>query len=238
MKSFIRLVAIGCCLLSALFGDVEESVLTAMDGVYSRQFEKKVNKQQKEAMQYAAACQDTKLRVMTYNMLYNAPEAETMLPAQHRWECRKSRLLHYLQFADVDIIGSQELQKDQVQDVMDILGSHYGCYGQITRVNEGRSDVNAIFYRKNRVDLIDSVTILYEDDHYENAFTYCRFKDKVLEKTFVTINTKLTWGDVDVFTHGIDTAKVDGEYPSDHFPVVADLFFKAYDPILLRDGIL
>jgi endonuclease/exonuclease/phosphatase family metal-dependent hydrolase len=31
---------------------------------------------------------------------------------------------------------------------------------------------------------------------------------------------------VEVFTHGIDTAKVNGEFPSDHFPVIADINFK------------
>ena len=31
---------------------------------------------------------------------------------------------------------------------------------------------------------------------------------------------------VEVFTHGIDTAKVNGEFPSDHFPVIADIAFK------------
>ena len=30
-------------------------------------------------------------------------------------------------------------------------------------------------------------------------------------------------GQVEVLTHGIDVAKVDGQYPSDHFPVVCDL---------------
>ena len=30
---------------------------------------------------------------------------------------------------------------------------------------------------------------------------------------------------VNVFTHGIDTAKVNGEFPSDHFPVIADAGF-------------
>ena len=31
---------------------------------------------------------------------------------------------------------------------------------------------------------------------------------------------------IEVFTHGIDTAKVNGEYPSDHFPAIADLIIK------------
>ncbi len=29
---------------------------------------------------------------------------------------------------------------------------------------------------------------------------------------------------IEVATHGIDTAQVDGEFPSDHFPVLVDLY--------------
>lgn len=31
---------------------------------------------------------------------------------------------------------------------------------------------------------------------------------------------------VDVLTHGIDPARVNGQFPSDHFPVIADVFLK------------
>lgn len=56
------------------FGNIEESILPLMDTIYHQDFEKKVNKKQKEFMQYAVQKQNQKLRIMTYNMLYNAKE--------------------------------------------------------------------------------------------------------------------------------------------------------------------
>lgn len=312
------------------FAIVEESILPAMDTIYNQDFENKVNKNQQELMKYATGKQQQKLRLMTYNMLYNAKDAEDKLPKKHRWNSRRARLLDYLSYAKADIIGSQELQEDQVQEVMSAIGAIYGCYGEKTRQNEGRSDTNAIFFNKNRLDLLEARTIPYKDEKGENAFTYCYFRDKFLDKKFIVLNTKLTWGcpnrrlseavqlnqfsslfsseepiiilgdfnlypcmlhkrnifldgeyveqalvgknlkdaknksifghfgplcsitnskdnlepfigpqltgflldhilindQVDVLTHGIDTAKVNGEFPSDHFPVIADISFK------------
>lgn len=309
---------------------VEESVLPSMENIYLQDFGGKINRDQKALMQKAIQNKSQKLRLMTYNMLYNAPEAEDKLPIKHRWEDRKPRLLEYLLYATADVIGSQELQEDQVQEVMSFLGNTYGYYGEITRENEGRTDINAIFYNKIRLELIDSKTIPYIDGHCQNAFTYCRFKDRSTNKEFVVLNTKLSWGnpdrrlaeavqlndysshfssndpvvvlgdfnlypfilhksniffdgdyvervlagknlkdaksisafghfgplcsitnsrdtlepfigaqligfvldhilvneEVEVLAHGIDTAKVAGEFPSDHFPVIAEVSFR------------
>ncbi len=329
MRHFcIALVLAGISL--PLSGSVNESILPLIDAAYSQDFGKKVNELQRESIRRASENQDSKLRVMTYNMLYNVREAEDKLPPRLRWDYRKPRLQEYLSVAKADIIGSQELQKDQVQDVMSLLGPGYGYYGMKTRENEGRSDVNAIFYNKERLELLDSKTIPYRDDHYENAFTFCCFRDKIQDKKFLVLNTKLTWGDaerrlaeatqlndfsrqlsfeqpiivlgdfntfpflqhdrnifldgdhiervlagknlkdakneatfghfgplcsitnsketlapfvgpelpgfildhiyvndrIEVFIHGIDIARVDGEFPSDHFPVIAELFFR------------
>lgn len=309
---------------------VEESILPSMDNVYTQDFGKKINKKQKELMQQAVQKQQQKLRIMTYNMLYNAEDAEDKLLPKHRWDSRKPRLLEYLSYVKADIIGSQELQEDQIQEIMSALGTTYASYGEKTRRNEGRTDINAIFFNKNRIELIEAKTIPYKDDQCENAFTYCYFKDKLTDKKFVVLNTKLSWsspdrrlaeavqlnefsnllpaqepilvlgdfntypfilhkrniffdGDyieqvlagknlkdakiksafghfgplcsitnskenlapftgpqlvgfvldhilvndqVEVFTPGIDTTKVNGEFPSDHFPVIADVAFK------------
>jgi endonuclease/exonuclease/phosphatase family metal-dependent hydrolase len=301
-----------------------------MDQVYGQDFGKKVNLKQKESIQNVIQHQNQKLRVMTYNMLYNKKSAEALLPEKHQWNARKPRLLEYLFFAMADIIGSQELQEDQIQEVMSALENNYAYYGIKTRLNEGRSDTNAIFFNPKRLELIESKTISYENRVGDNAFTYCRFKDKVTNKSFYVMNTKLTWGNterrlaeasqltefanslpsdepilvigdfnlfpftehknnlffdgifiekvlteynledarnksifgyfgplcsitnskknlapfvgpeligfildhilvndrVEVFSHGIDVARVNGEFPSDHFPVIADVFFK------------
>lgn len=267
----------------------------------------------------------TKLRIMSYNMLYNMRLAEEKLPQIHQWESRKPRLLEYLAFACADIIGSQELQEDQLEELMNVLGENYAFYGAKTRENEGRSDINAIFYNHNRFELIDAVTIPYSDPHKQNGFTFCYFKDILLDINFFVINSKLSWGwsleainrryaeasqlsefasqlpenepilllgdfniipyvdkssidevltkhnlkdaknctnlqhfgpecsitnsryfftpftgpelegfildhiyindKVKVIAHGIDIARVNGEFPSDHFPVIADIYF-------------
>lgn len=325
---FIAIALIGISFQAA--AAVEESILPAMDIVYNQDFGQKVNIRQKELMQQAIQKKAQKLRVMTYNMLYNAQDAEEKLPLKYKWDSRKPRLLEYLSYSKADIIGSQELQEDQVREVMSILGADYAYYGEKTRQNEDRTDTNAIFFNKHRIELIESKTIPYRDDKSQNAFTYCSFKDKLSNKKFVVLNTKLSWsspdrrlveaiqlneysalfsaevpvivlgdfniypfilhkrniffdGDyikqvlagknlkdaklksvfghfgpmcsitnskntlepfigpeltgfvldhifvndqVEVFTHGIDTAKVNGEYPSDHFPVIADIIFK------------
>lgn len=325
----MRLCLFACFLpLVSLFAAVEESILPAMEAIYREDFGHKINKHQREQMLYVRDNQPYKLRFMTYNMLYNAQDAEDKLPPKHRWDKRKGRLQEYLAFAKADIIGSQELQDDQVPEVLALLGPHYGCYGEKTRVNEGRSDTNAIYYNKERVELMETKTVPFKDERCQNAFTYCLFKDKVNGTHFAVLNTKLSWGSPDrrlaeaeqmnhfgeqikdplillgdfnlypctlhkrnifldgeyveralagnnlqdaknlsifgffgplcsitnskqtlepfigpeltgfildhilvnrqvlVCTLGIDSAKVDGEYPSDHFPVIADLLIK------------
>lgn len=290
-----------------LFGGVENSVIPLMDSIYE---------------QYVHNRND-KLRVMTFNMLYNVKNAEDKLPFKHRWGQRKSRLFEYLAFARVDIISSQELQEDQVQEVVMALGPHYSHYGLKTRENENRTDTNAIFFNTDRLELLEGKTLFYEEVG-GNGFTYAYFKDKDLNKKFVVLNTKLSWGigwqamkkraseatylsqfvaflpphepillmgdfntlyfldgkslvkiltqnclndseissifghfgpycsinnsvfltpfvgpvlkgfildrifvndQISVVAHAIDTAKVDGEYPSDHFPVIVDIVF-------------
>lgn len=319
------------CVSVQSYALVEESIIPSMDTVYKHDFGTKINKKQKELMQYAVQKQQEKIRLMTYNMLYNAQDAEDKLLPKHRWNVRKPRLLEYLSYAKADIIGSQELQEDQVKEIMKVLGNTYGCYGEKTRQNEGRNDTNAIFFNKSRIELIESKTIPYQDDQCENSFTYCCFKDKLTDAKFIVLNTKLSWGSpdrrlaeavqlnefssflptelpivvlgdfniypfilhkrniffdgdyiervlegknliiakvksafghfgpfcsitnsketlepfigpelvgfvldhivvndqVNVFTYGIDTAKVNGEFPSDHFPIIADVVFNS-----------
>lgn len=297
-----------------LFGAVENSVIPLMDSLYHNQ---------QASMQSVVQNRNDILRVMTFNMLYNVKNAEDKLPLKHRWGQRKFRLFQYLEFSKADIISSQELQEDQVKDVVGALGPHYGHYGLKTRENENRTDTNAIFFNTDRLELLEGITLFYEEVG-GNGFTYAYFKDKYLNKNVVVLNTKLSWGigwqamkkraseatqlsqfvaflplqepillmgdfntlyfldgkslvkiltqnclndseilsifghfgpycsinnsvfltpfvgpdlkgfildrifvnkQISVVTHAIDTAKVDGEFPSDHFPVIVDIFF-------------
>jgi len=180
-----------------LVGTVENSILPMVDNVYGQDFEKRMNTKQKEAIHRASEHHSGRLRVMTYNMLYNAKDAEEKLPTKHRWEKRKPRLKEYLLYAQADLIGSQELQEDQVPEVMEFLAPNYDWYGVKTRENEGRSDINAIFFKKDRFELVEAQTIPYPHEKYNNAFTLCYLKDKRSNQKIAVINTKLTFGDPD-----------------------------------------
>ena len=196
MSRFIP--AIVCFLFSVpLFAAVDDSILPFMDGVYTLNVSKKLNSKQREMIESGAQRQSQKLRVMSYNMLYNAKEAEDKLPLKHRWDCRKLRMSQYVAYAKADIIGAQELQDDQVREVAKFLGAGYSWYGKKTRENEGRTDTNAIFFNTNRLELLDSQTVAYSDPQGQNAFTHCRFRDKVTNKHFSVLNTKLTWADTE-----------------------------------------
>lgn len=318
-KYFVLFIAISF----QLFSEVQNSHIPLMDSLYSQNF-RIYNNSQDACTQYALQHQNEKLRIMTFNMLYNAQDAEDKLPIQHRWSHRKSRLFEYLNYANADIIGSQELQEDQVAEVINALGPTYSYYGLKTREIDGRSDTNAVFFNACRFELVKAETIFYEPKG--NGFTCCYFKDKLLDKNLIVINTKLSWGitgkamekrsseaiklsefikplsdhdailllgdfntiyfldgksivktltennlmdseNVSIFrhfgpycsinnsrifftpftgpelngfildrifvndyfyvlAHAIDIAKVNGEYPSDHFPVIADVFFR------------
>lgn len=341
----LRLIFAFTAVYTPLFSTIDDSVLPLMNKLLDQHFDRGEKERDRAKIELADQQRMNILRVMTYNMLYNIDEAEEKLPTHHRWQYRLPRVIEYLRYAEPDIIGSQELQEDQLQEVIDFLGANYEHYGEKTRENEGRSDVNAIFFKKSRLDLLEAKTIPFEDKECQNGFTFCLFRDKIRKNEFVVVNTKLTWGSgerrlaeaeqlnrfsnelpdtqpllvlgdfntypsgnllyyystyikplfsrsahkfsfngkevekalkgsnlkdarelsssghlgplcsitnsritvepfvgpkligfildhifinehVEVLTHGIDTAKVNGEYPSDHFPVVADIIMK------------
>jgi mRNA deadenylase 3'-5' endonuclease subunit Ccr4 len=87
-----------------LYGTVEQSIAPFIDTIYSNDY-RIININQKEWLQCAAQNQHKKVRVMTFNMLYNEMIAEAKLPLKHQWPFRKTRLLEYLDYINADIIG-------------------------------------------------------------------------------------------------------------------------------------
>ncbi len=189
MKIFILLALFPYCLFAAITG----STLPALEAVYQKSFTGRVSPEQEQAMKEAVSEVGRAIRVMSYNMLYNAPEAEKELEPVNRWENRRGRLESYLRFANADLIGSQELQEDQLKEVARFLESDYSYYGEKTREGENRSDINAIFYRKSRFELLEGRTIPYPGKALSNGFTYCRLRDRTGGQELAMINTKLTF---------------------------------------------
>ncbi|MFZ0565840.1 MAG: endonuclease/exonuclease/phosphatase family protein [Chlamydiales bacterium] len=198
-----KILLLFCFFTFSLFGEVNDSIIPLMDQMCIKDLIGKVNDQQRRAIEDIFKSNDETLRIMSFNMLFNYPAIESRLDPENRWELRKSRLIEYLRWADADIIGSQELLKGQIDEVMSVIGNTYCYYGNIESEEEKEEkEITAIFYRKNRLKLLEGKTYYYSNipcevsqNHYsrKNSVTFCRFQDLRNGKQLAICNTHLTF---------------------------------------------
>lgn len=202
-KRFV-LVILGCAL--SVFGEVENSILPLMNQISLHDLNGKINNLQKEELHKALLQKDLSLRVMSFNMLFNVPWSEKELDRENRWMLRKFRLVEYLLWAKPDIIGSQELQKNQLDTLMRALKNDYGYYGIGIEDGKEKGDITAIFYRKERFELIEGRTYYFSETPCvvsstpfgtKNTFTVCVFHDLLTHHLFQVVNTHLAFGNIE-----------------------------------------
>ena len=337
MKIKMTLLALTLSFIS-LFGSIQKSIIPSMDQLIITELAGKINEEQTDELceAFLPLC-DLRLRVMSFNMLLNWNESH--LKQIDRWESRKGRVIDYIQWSHPDVIGSQELQADQLDDLLCALDNEYDYYGIGVADGVKEGDIPAIFYRADRLELIEGKTFYFSETPEEmsespfgskNTFTFCHFRDRKSGHEFVALNTHLAFGNIErryyeacklrdflltneshlpllitgdfntfsfrqeldlpfydgdrivriiedghltdssrvslfghfgpisstnfssekkrpfcsegepgiildhifvskgiqVLAHGIDPAKVDGHYPSDHFPVIVDIIFE------------
>ncbi|MBT3393582.1 MAG: hypothetical protein HN411_00535 [Waddliaceae bacterium] len=147
---------------------------------------------------------DEKLRVITYNMLFNI--CEDTLDKAHHWKKRYHRVAKIVDVINPDIIGSQEIFQGQADDLMALIGDTYAFYGRDSHdgLNEGM--VNGVFYKKSRYDLLEGKVIFISKtpdipsrDPYDQMqfLTVCKFRDIKTKKILVIINTHLAFYSTD-----------------------------------------
>lgn len=131
-------------------GSVVDSVAAQMDRLESGEglHPEKYSGCQWQEIQRALAARKDRIRVMSYNMLFNLHEEQ--LEPQHHWQRRLPRIIALIQTNAPDIIGSQELQADQLQDVLENLGETYAFFGRGTVDGQTSGEINGVFYRKER----------------------------------------------------------------------------------------
>ena len=89
------------------------------------------------------------LRVMTCNI-----RTSTADDGDDHWSRRRDFCLDVIRAQDADLIGCQEVQRDQFDDLRAGLPM-YAAYGMVDEAHTV-SPVNAIFYRRERFDLLSS----------------------------------------------------------------------------------
>src|SRR5205823_4154336 len=88
---------------------------------------------------------ENRIRLVTYNMLYNIQDQ--YLDEQDRWPYRFPRLITLIQWLQPDILCSQELHEDQLQIVLTAMHEIYTFYG---KENKESGEIDGIFIRKSR----------------------------------------------------------------------------------------
>jgi endonuclease/exonuclease/phosphatase family metal-dependent hydrolase len=199
-KAFLLTLTFSCF---SLFGSVEKSIIPFMDQLIIKEFNEKINTSQMNQIEALLPILDQRLRVMSFNMLLNWSESH--LEPVDRWETRKSRVIEYVQWAHPDVIGSQELQTDQLDDLLSAISREYDYYGVGADDGVKEGDIPAVFYRKDRLQLIKGETFYFSETPEvisknpfggKNTFTFCHFLDKKTGSEFFILNTHLAFGNM------------------------------------------
>lgn len=140
--------------------------------------------------------EDSLLRVMTYNIRYDYGSIFNFDP--NRWSMRRAPLAQMIESYDPDILGIQEGIKWQVTDLAYYL-PHLAWYGIGREDGKSKGEHAAIYYKKERFDLIDKGTfwlsetpekpsIGWDANDYRIA-SWVLLKEKSTDKMFVVLNT-------------------------------------------------
>jgi endonuclease/exonuclease/phosphatase family metal-dependent hydrolase len=127
------------------------------------------------------------LKLMTYNI-----RLDVAVDGQNNWTHRKDFLTSQIRFYEPDVLGVQEARPNQVVD-MDRALLAYNHVG-IAREGEGKGEASSIFYKKDRLALIETNTFWLSqtpgeiskgwDAAYNRVCTYALFEDKKTGQKF------------------------------------------------------
>lgn len=201
IKLVLAIMSLSCL---SLFGTVDKSIIPHLDQLITKDLNGKINKIQNDEIDSLSINLDERLRVMSFNMLFNLYDSD--LEPVDRWETRKARVAEYIQWAHPDVIGSQELQSDQLNDLCALIGGEYASYGVGADDGIRAGDIPAIFYRSDRLELLKGQTFYFSETPEvisknpfggKNTFTACHFRDKQTNQEFVVLNTHLAFGNIE-----------------------------------------
>jgi len=134
------------------------------------------------------------LNVLTFNIRYNNPG-----DSLNAWPLRKDKAVSQILFHQADIVGVQEAQDDQMQDLLKSLPK-YKSAGGGRDDGKTKGEYSAIFYNTERLVALQSATFWLSekptvagskgwDANFPRIVTWIKFKDKKSGKTFFHFNT-------------------------------------------------
>lgn len=136
------------------------------------------------------------VNVMTFNIRYDNPE-----DSLDNWTFRKDRVANAIRFYDADIVGTQEVLHNQLEDLKQRLPG-YGVIGVGREDGKEKGEYSALWYKKDRFALLDSgyfwlsetpevAGSLGWDGACERIASWAKLRDKVSGREFFALNTHL-----------------------------------------------
>ncbi len=154
MNKIVLKIAFSLLLLTTVFADgVENSIIPIMENFECIENlpSAKFTKNQFSEISNALEKKDEKIRLVTYNMLFNLYDHD--LDEENRWPNRLPRIVELINEMQPDIISTQELYPAQVEDIVSLIGNDFSFFpGQ--KDEDGES--YGIFYRTDRFELLSS----------------------------------------------------------------------------------
>lgn len=134
------------------------------------------------------------VRWATFNIRYDNPG-----DSLNNWKYRKDRVCRFIKDRELDVVGTQEVLHNQFEDLKAAL-PEYAAIGVGRDDGKTAGEYAAIFYRKDKYDVLDSNTFWlseYPDSIGKMGWdavcvriaTWAKLKDKVTGKVFMAVNT-------------------------------------------------
>ena len=136
------------------------------------------------------------VNVITFNIRYDNPD-----DSLDNWKFRKDRVANAIRFYDADIVGTQEVLHNQMEDLKQRLPG-YGAIGVGREDGKEKGEYSALWYKKDRFTLLDSGYFWLSetpevagsrgwDGACERIATWAKLQDKVSGRKFFALNTHL-----------------------------------------------
>ena len=146
--------------------------------------------------QQAATQTDEPVNVMTFNVRYDNPD-----DSLNSWAYRKDRVANAIRFYDADIVGTQEVLHNQMEDLRQRLPG-YESIGVGREDGKEAGEYSALWYRADRFTAKESGWFWLSetpevagskgwDGACERIATWAKLQDKLTDKELFVMNTHL-----------------------------------------------
>lgn len=194
-KTFCHVMFLFLVSCTAAFAAVENSIIPMMEkfecieNLPSNKFTKKQFAEIAEALEK----KEDKIRIVTYNMLFNIIDHK--LAEENRWPNRLPRIVELMKTMQPDVICTQELYPSQVQELTELLQEDFAVF---TGQKNAAGETYGIFYRKKRFELLSSKV--------NDQFAMLQLKDLKTDKLFSVCNTHMPFSNIEkreLYAHDI-----------------------------------